>query len=90
MRQRREQRPVTGDPRMRHEFVLIDQARLRLGQWEGHTSDEQSLTRLQLELLHGVRMWLRRSSGIVASWSFPACWGVDNSPSTGPRSATRH
>src|SRR4249920_1082733 len=38
---------------MHHELVLIDQAQLRQRQRELHASQEQSLTRLLLELLNG-------------------------------------
>ena len=38
-----------------HELVLIDQSQLRQGQRELHASHEQSLTRLPLELLNGLR-----------------------------------
>src|SRR5450759_5938176 len=39
---------------MHHELVLIDQSQLRQRQWELHTSHEQSLARLPLELLNGL------------------------------------
>src|SRR6266481_9762451 len=39
---------------MHHELVLIDQSQLRQRHWELHTSHEQSLTRLPLELLNGL------------------------------------
>jgi hypothetical protein len=39
---------------MHHELVLIDQSQLRQGQWKLHTSHEQSLARLPLELLNGL------------------------------------
>src|SRR5260370_40432405 len=38
---------------MHHELVLIDQSQLRQRQRELHTSHEQSLARLPLELLNG-------------------------------------
>src|SRR5258707_2178774 len=40
---------------LHHELVLIDQSQLRQRQRELHTSHEQSLTRLPLELLNGLR-----------------------------------
>src|SRR4030095_6050170 len=42
------------EPGLHHEFVLIDQSQLRQRQRELHTSHEQSLTRLPLELLNGL------------------------------------
>src|SRR6058998_1393451 len=39
---------------MHHELVLIDQSQLRQRQWELHTSHEQSLARLPLQLLNGL------------------------------------
>jgi hypothetical protein len=47
-------RPVAREPGMHHELVLIDQSQLRQRQWELHTSHEQSLARLPLELLNGL------------------------------------
>ena len=38
---------------MHHELVVIDQPQLRQRQWELHTSHEQSVARLPLELLNG-------------------------------------
>src|SRR5215212_9210010 len=52
LREPREQRrPVTHQPGMHHELVLIDQAQLRQRQRERHAAHEQSLTRLLLQLL---------------------------------------
>src|SRR6266481_1141839 len=42
-------------PGLHHELVLIDQSQLRQRQRELHASQEQSLTRLPLELLNGLR-----------------------------------
>src|SRR5215470_17193533 len=42
------------DPGMHHELILIDQSQLRQRQRELHASNEQSLTRLPLELLNGL------------------------------------
>jgi hypothetical protein len=54
LRQSREQRrPVTRQPGVHHELVLIDQSQLRQGERELYTSREQSLARLPLELLNG-------------------------------------
>ena len=55
LRQPREQRwPVAREPGMYHDLVLVDQSEFRQRQWELHTSHEQSLTRLPLELPDGL------------------------------------
>src|SRR5215211_2105299 len=42
------------DPRVHYELVLIAQSQLRQRQRELHTSHEQSLSRLPLQLLNGL------------------------------------
>jgi hypothetical protein len=45
---------VAGQPGMDHELVLIDQSQLRQRERERHTSGNQSLARLLLQLLNGL------------------------------------
>src|SRR5215204_3366421 len=48
-----QRRPVTHQPGLHHELVLIDQAQLRQRQRERHAAHEQSLPRLPLQLFNG-------------------------------------
>ena len=50
----KERGPVPGKPGMHHQLVLIDQTQLGQRQWELHTTHEQSLARLPLEVLNGL------------------------------------
>jgi hypothetical protein len=50
---REQRRPVTSEPGVHHDLVLIDQTQLRQGQGELHACHEQSLSRLPLELGNG-------------------------------------